>query len=78
LRGQLERVQLAFAMLFTLPGAPTVYYGDEIGMAGGHDPDNRRGMIWDESRWHKPIQRTIQQMSALRRSFPVLRRGPYQ
>jgi glycosidase len=78
LRGQLERVRLAFAMLFTLPGAPTVYYGEEIGMAGGHDPDNRRGMIWDEERWHKPLQQTIQQMSALRRSKPALRRGRYQ
>ncbi len=78
LRGQLERVQLAFAMLFTLPGAPTVYYGDEIGMAGGHDPDNRRGMIWDETRWHKPIQQTIQQMAGLRRSLPALRKGRYQ
>ncbi|GIW37745.1 MAG: pullulanase [Meiothermus sp.] len=78
LRGQLERVQLAFAMLFTLPGAPTVYYGDEIGMAGGHDPDNRRGMIWDEARWHRPLMQTIQQMAALRLSLPVLRRGRYQ
>lgn len=78
LRGQVERVQLAFAMLFTLPGAPTVYYGDEIGMAGGHDPDNRRGMIWAEAQWHKPIQQTIQQMASLRRSLPVLRTGRYQ
>jgi glycosidase len=78
LRSRIERVQLAFAMLFTLPGVPTVYYGDEIGMAGGHDPDNRRGMIWDEARWHKPLQQTIQQMSALRQSLPVLRRGLYQ
>lgn len=78
LRGQLERVQLAFAMLFTLPGAPAVYYGDEIGMAGGHDPDNRRGMIWDEARWHRPLMQTIQQMAALRQSLPVLRRGRYQ
>lgn len=78
LRGQVERVQLAFAMLFTLPGAPTVYYGDEIGMAGGHDPDNRRGMIWAEAQWHKPIQQTIQQMASLRRRLPVLRTGRYQ
>jgi len=26
----------------TYPGAPSIYYGDEIGMEGGHDPDNRR------------------------------------
>ncbi len=78
MRGRLERVRLALAMLFTLPGAPTIYYGEEIGMAGGHDPDNRRGMLWDESRWHKPLQQTIQQMAALRSALPVLRYGRYQ
>jgi len=47
-------------------------------MSGGHDPDNRRGMIWDETRWHKPLMRTIRQMAALRHSLPVLRHGRYQ
>jgi glycosidase len=78
LRGQLDRVQLAFAMLFTLPGVPTVYYGDEIGLAGGHDPDNRRGMLWDESSWHMPLVETIRKMSALRQSLPLLQQGRYQ
>lgn len=36
------------AVLFTLPGSPCIYYGTEIAMEGGHDPDCRRCMPWDE------------------------------
>ncbi len=39
-----ERMALAFAVLLTNPGVPLIYYGDEIGMAGAGDPDNRRMM----------------------------------
>ncbi|MGM0409356.1 MAG: alpha amylase N-terminal ig-like domain-containing protein [Bacillota bacterium] len=42
------RLKLAALLQFTYPGAPMIYYGDEIGMAGGSDPDNRRTMIWEE------------------------------
>ena len=43
------RLRRAFTVLFTLPGIPFIYYGDEIGMPGGNDPDNRRDMIWTDS-----------------------------
>ena len=39
----------------TLPGAPCIYYGDEVGMAGGHDPDCRRAFPWDEARWDRGV-----------------------
>jgi len=42
-----ERLAVAFAVLLTNPGIPLIYYGDEIGLAGGGDPDNRRMMPWD-------------------------------
>jgi cyclomaltodextrinase / maltogenic alpha-amylase / neopullulanase len=35
----------------TYPGAPMLYYGDEIGLEGGRDPDCRRAMLWDHTRW---------------------------
>jgi glycosidase len=44
-----ERLGLAFAVMFTNPGIPLIYYGDEIGLAGGGDPDNRRMMEWNDS-----------------------------
>jgi glycosidase len=37
---------LGFALLYTNRGVPLVYYGDEIGMPGAGDPDNRRFMQW--------------------------------
>ena len=40
------RLRRAFTVLYTLPGIPFLYYGDELAMAGGNDPDNRRDMIW--------------------------------
>ena len=43
-----DQLKLALALLFFLPGAPCIYYGDEIGMLGGKDPDNRRAFPWDK------------------------------
>lgn len=43
----LARVRLAALVLFTFPGAPTVYYGDEVGLEGWEDPFNRRTYPWD-------------------------------
>jgi len=44
--GDRERVKLAAFLLAVLGGSMSVYYGDELGMAGGEDPDNRRAMTW--------------------------------
>lgn len=41
-----DRLKRAFTVLYTLPGIPFLYYGDELGMPGGNDPDNRRDMVW--------------------------------
>ncbi len=38
------RQQMALALIFTLPGMPILYYGDEVGLAGADDPDSRRVM----------------------------------
>jgi glycosidase len=43
-----ERLALAFVVMYTNPGIPLLYYGDEIGLAGGGDPDNRRMMTWED------------------------------
>ena len=63
------------AMLFTLPGSPSIYYGTEIGLPGGHDPDCRRCMPWDQL--EKPENRRrirqITELIRLRRTAPALR-----
>ena len=48
--GDWNKVYLLYAILMTLPGIPMIYYGDEIGLPGGNDPDCRRCMIWDQNR----------------------------
>ena len=73
----LQRVKLALALLFFLPGAPCIYYGDEIGMLGGKDPDNRRTFPWDklEEGEKKPIFSFVKELIELRKKSQVLRDG---
>ena len=44
-----ELLGVSFGVLMTSPGIPLIYYGDEIGLAGGGDPDNRRMMPWNDN-----------------------------
>jgi glycosidase len=64
--------------VMTLPGAPCIYYGDEVGMVGRHDPDSRRGFPWDESKWNKGLHDFVRGLTALRTREPLLRRGAFR
>jgi neopullulanase len=78
-RGDQSALRLATLFQMTYPGAPSIYYGDEIGMAGGHDPFNRGAFPWyDGSRWDRDLLHFFQRAIALRRSSPALRRGDYR
>lgn len=57
----------------TYAGAPCIYYGDEAGMVGGADPDNRRGMIWGEG--DKDLVQWYATLANIRNAYPVLRTG---
>jgi glycosidase len=73
-----QRLALAFAFMLTQRGIPLIYYGDEIGLAGGGDPDNRRFMPWDDATLNdhqKNLRATIQSLAQLRRSQRSLSRG---
>ena len=76
-RTSLDRIKLAYALMFFLPGAPCIYYGDEIGMEGGKDPDCRRTFPWDElaARKAQPIYKFIRSLTRMRLENPVLRDG---
>lgn len=77
-KGDKARMKLGLSLLMTYPGVPCVYYGDEIGLAGGGDPDNRRPMIWDESRWDTDLLTHYRTMIDLRKTLPALINGGYQ
>lgn len=75
-RAPYERLALAFGLLLTNRGVPLIYYGDEIGMAGGGDPDNRRMMMWDGLNAHQTwLRDTVRRLLQIRRENVSLRRG---
>ena len=75
LDGNREKTKLAFMMLMAYPGAPAIYYGDEIGLEGGEDPDCRRAFPWDENQWDRELLDFIRLLISLRRNRISLRRG---
>lgn len=54
-KGEINRLLLAVAFQFTWPGVPYIYYGDEVGVDGGHDPYCRCCMEWEEEKQDKRI-----------------------
>ena len=77
LGGNLDKLRLAYLLLFSFPGAPAVYYGDEVGVEGGKDPDCRRAFPWDESSWNHELRAWLRQLIAHRRGSFALRRGEF-
>lgn len=68
---------LATLLLMTFPGAPSIFYGDEVALPGGLDPDCRRGFPSVE-KWDKEMFATHKDLIALRHAHPALRTGKYQ
>jgi glycosidase len=73
-----EKAKLAFLFQFAYPGAPAIYYGDEIGLEGEKDPDSRRAFPWDQSSWNVELYQWVKALIALRKRYPSLRRGDFQ
>ncbi|MDW8298638.1 MAG: alpha-amylase family glycosyl hydrolase [Anaerolineae bacterium] len=76
--GDKALAKLGAVLLFTYLGVPSVYYGDEIGLAGENDPDNRRCMIWEESSWDSDLLAHYKRLIALRRNASALCDGGFQ
>jgi glycosidase len=66
---------MATLLQCTLPGAPSVYYGDELGLTGGNDPANRASFPWDPARWDTSLHRYVRSLLRLRASEAALRHG---
>jgi len=67
------------AFMINIPGVPVIYYGDEIGMAGADDPDNRRMMRFDNLSPHEEwLKKTSQKLVSLRRENMALNYGHFE
>lgn len=77
-KGSKARMKLGVLLTMTYIGVPCVYYGDEIGMEGSRDPNNRRTMIWNEERWDQDLLAYYKGLIQIRRTAPALIKGGYQ
>ena len=75
-KGDAGRFRTAAAIMFFYPGIPCVYYGDEIGMEGGYDPDCRRTFEWNEENWDKDTRNLVKQLMKLKKE-PALSDGDF-
>lgn len=73
MEGNIAKTKLAFTMIFSLPGVPGIYYGDEIGLAGGKDPDCRRAFPWDEDQWNVELRDWVKRLITNRKNYSELR-----
>ena len=78
LEGDLEKIKLAYAILYAYPGSISMYYGDEIGLAGGRDPDCRGAFPWEKEQWNTGLQDWVKKLIHLRQRLAALRRGDFR
>jgi neopullulanase len=78
-------LRLGLLFLMTVPGAPCIYYGDEIGLEGGRDPDCRRSFPWPDAYhadgpvvWNHELINYVKSLTTLRRAHRALRTGSYR
>jgi neopullulanase len=76
--GRKDLLYLAYFFIFTYPGAPCIYYGDEIGMRGAGDPDCRRTFPWNEKEWDKDLLEKFKELISLRKAHSALRSEFYK
>ncbi len=72
-----DHAKAAFVLQFLFPGTPLIYYGEELGMEGGADPDNRRPMDWSAVDGNARYA-WVHQLVQLRRHEPALIAGRYE
>ncbi len=75
--GDIWKTYLALIFQMTYVGTPTIYYGDEYGMQGGADPDNRRSFDWSQATTTDAAVALTQKLIGIRNAYPALRTGSF-
>ncbi|SFB16729.1 MULTISPECIES: type I pullulanase [unclassified Bacillus (in: firmicutes)] len=85
--GDVEKLKLAASTQLTLPGAPVIYYGDEVGLSQSKDHNSvsdwkdryyREFMVWDEAKQNQDLKSYYKKLISLRNKEKALRTGDYQ
>lgn len=74
-KSDLDRAKMAATLQLTWIGAPSIYYGDELGMEGDRDPENRRGMTWNTATDSNPMLKHYRALIAARNTSRALQSG---
>jgi len=77
LNEDIRRSKLIHLWMFASAGNPNIYYGDEIGMSGQQDPDNRRCMLWNENDQDLSFKNFIKKLIILRKTHPSFKTPDY-
>ena len=72
-----DSFMLSSVLLMTFPGAPSIFYGDEVGLSGGKDPDCRR-VFPEAQKWNVEILKAYKELISLRHDRAALRTGKYK
>ncbi len=74
--GNIDRFKQATLFLFAFPGSPSVFYGDEVGLDGAHDPMNRKPMPWGH--FNEPLKAWFQWLIDWRKNEPAFKSDAIQ
>lgn len=74
----IEKMKPAICFQFTYVGVPYIYYGDEIGLCGGEDPQNRKCMIWNEKFQNHDLLNFYKKMITIRKKHPTFVHGDFK
>lgn len=74
----MQAVALSYQMMLAMPGAPCIYYGDEIGLDGAQEPGSRGAFPWDSPQvWNNELRSVIRDAIALRKRYRCLQDGQF-
>jgi len=77
-KGNREKFKLCLIFLMTYVGVPVIYYGDEVGLRGGNDPECRKCMPWNIDFQTSDIYKFHQRCIQIRKQYSALKKGSFQ
>ena len=72
------KMKLAIIFQMTYVGSPSIYYGDEVGLTGGTDPDDRRTFNWNSSSWNQNLLTLYETMIKARKPVSAFSDGSFK